>query len=158
IRRHDERPIEVVGEHRGHPRWHLRYKFCPRRDVRVGRQHRGNFAYTICGLARGTDWLECSRTFSAQLSELGAEHGRQVVLWDEALRSIRAHPSIFVGRLRDGIAAYVTSIPRFFLVQYVPLFWPQRETVRWIVLALIPGWIFLMTRRERSRDILFFLI
>jgi hypothetical protein len=118
----------------------------------------GNFAYTICGLARGTDWLECSRTFSAQLSELGAEHARQVLLWDEALRAIRAHPSIFVGRLWDGIAAYVTSIPRFFLVQYVPLFGPQRETVRWVVLALIPGWIFLMTRRERSCDILFFLI
>lgn len=120
----------------------------------------GNFAYTICGLARGTDWLECYRTFSAQLSEFETyEHARDVFLWDEALRAIRAHPSIFVGRLWDGIAAYVTSIPRFFLVGgYVPLFGPQRETVRWVVLALIPGWIFLMTRRERSRDILFFLI
>src|SRR5262249_27464404 len=114
-----------------------------------------NFAYTICGIARGTDWLECYRTFSAQ--QLGDEHARHVLLWDEALRAIRAHPSIFVGRLWDGMAAYVTSIPRFFLVQYVPVFWPQR-LVRWVVLALIPGWIFLMTRRERSHDILFFLI
>src|SRR5262249_28303030 len=42
IRGYDERPIEVVGERRGHPRWHLRHKFCLRRDVRVGRQDRGN--------------------------------------------------------------------------------------------------------------------
>ena len=29
--------------------------------------------------------------------------------------------------------------------------------MRWVVLALIPGWIFLVTRRERCRDILFLL-
>lgn len=117
----------------------------------------GNFAYVICGLARGTGWSECNQSFAAALAALGGDPKAQnQFLWQEAFKAIANDPSIFLWRLWAGTEAYLTSIPRFFMIQYVTLFWPQSNTVWIISLVFIPGILYFISRRGNVGHVLFY--
>ncbi|MDQ8730494.1 hypothetical protein [Bradyrhizobium sp. LHD-71] len=118
----------------------------------------GNFSYTLCGLARGTSWLECKVTFASELNELSVDPAAQnALLRNIAITAIVAQPTILLSTLYETMYAYVENIPRFFIVQYGALFWPPHIVVQLTVLALLPGWIYFVFARKRLLETTFFL-
>jgi hypothetical protein len=117
-----------------------------------------NFAYTACGLARGTNWHECSVTFANELANRASDRKAQnAFLWRVALDTALARPSVLFGSLLETMRAYVENIPRFFIVQYTTLFWPSHAFVQVVVLMLLPGWLYFAHKRERLLETTFYL-
>lgn len=115
----------------------------------------GNFADTLCGLARGTDWLECDTAFAKQLATTTSIHDRNVMLYTEALQAILANPQVLLSKVWQNISAYFSHLPHFMLQQYILIASLSRSTIYILMLFLVPGWLYLVTRRDRWQTLSF---
>jgi hypothetical protein len=118
----------------------------------------GNFADTVCGLARGTDWAECDRGLATQLATIGTPHDRNVFLYLEALHTVLADPSHLFRKLWENLSSYTIGFSPFLITQYIPIAKLNNKTIYELALLLIPGWIYLFYQKKNWKIIEFFLI
>ncbi len=104
-------------------------------------QANANFAHTLCGLARGTDWSEAYRTFLPHLQKLTTQEEQARLLYAQAWVAFRDEPLRLFRGLWRNLAFCATSSPENLIAPVVPAWltaWlavlPARTVVGWVVL------------------------
>lgn len=104
------------------------------KDVSIG----WNFALSLCGLAKGTNWLGCnedalrggapfaSSAYAAELYRLA---------WD----LFKAHPDVLIAGVRRGVVDYFTTAPWRMLSGYHGFDEVPAATLQKLSLLLLPG-------------------
>jgi hypothetical protein len=109
----------------------------------------GNFAYTLCGLAVGQNWLACSHLFMRELGQLSTEREQDPFLLAKAFQLIQQNPYPMLARMLANVRDLVTGIPQFLLYGLGAYHRPMREF--FFVLLLTPGFYLAFKCRGRGQ-------
>jgi hypothetical protein len=99
-----------------------------------------NFSSILCGLAHGSNWSECYKLMSAQIASAPSSHARNQILYAEAMRALRADPSVAFHALWSNGYAFVYDLPAMLMEQYTRIGHVDRDYLNAGLLLMIPGW------------------
>jgi hypothetical protein len=112
-----------------------------------------HIAWTACGLALGTTWLGCERTYAAEIASFANDRETMIFLLGKAWENIRSDPTPLLNMLYNNVSSFMTEMPHFLLNGYGNYTILTGETARLILLLLIPGllfsWIRFASKAER---------
>ena len=117
----------------------------------------GNFAWTVCGLSMGTDWLDCHKTYSSQFAQFSSEREFVWFLLGQSWENFLLNPNALLRTLYTNVNSFFNSLPQF-LVSGYGSYNPWLINNAWLLtLTLIPGLIYALVWRASSAERLLWL-
>lgn len=114
-----------------------------------------NFAFTLCGLAKGGDWTTCPKVFAQEMSRLTTERDQAAFLYAQAIQTILHHPGGLVFGIIRNVRSFVTDTPSFMIRGYGG---PIEAIPGYGLLLLVPGLIFTLSRKQARGELLFWFL
>ena len=118
----------------------------------------GNFSAVLCGLAHGSNWTECYNLLPTQIASAPSIHTENQILYAEAMRALRADPSVALHALWCNGYAFVHDLPATLMEQYSRIGHVDRDYLNAGLLLMIPGWWYLLRQPGRCLLLSFSLV
>jgi hypothetical protein len=112
----------------------------------------GNFAFVLCGLTVGGDWMSCPQIYAAELSRLTTEREQVAFLYSRAFEIAAQDPFPMLSQMYRNVLNLIINLPSFMIFGYLRAnsFLPW-----WPFVLLVPGLAWTLRYPAGRRELLF---